>query len=121
MLVSKGLELAVSPAVKDPVLGTAPGSLCSILSLIPSTLNLGQQGVLGRFSALLGLNALLLQVRRQLVIVPVLVRGDSIVLPVLLDEVCEVLAIRWGGVRHVVIRQPTLQLGLVPLVVGYKS
>lgn len=117
VLVSKGLELAVGPAVEDPVLGAGPRVLGSVLSLIPRVLDLSNKRVLVGLGALLGLDALLLEVSRELVRVPVLVGRDGVVLPVLLDQVLEVLAVGRGGVRDIVVREPALELGLMPLVV----
>jgi hypothetical protein len=120
VLVSKGLELAVSPAVEDPVLDVDVGVLSSVLSLIPRVLNLSKKGVLVGLGAFLSLNTLLLEVGRELVRIPVLVRGDSIAVPVLLDQVLEILAVGRGRVWDVVVRQPTLELSLMPLVVSWK-
>jgi hypothetical protein len=38
-------------------------------------------------------------------------------LPVALDQVFKVLTISWSGVGNVMVREPTLKLGLVPFVV----
>lgn len=117
MLVGKRLQLAVGPAVEDPVLGAGPSGLCLVLSLIPRVLDLGQKGILAGLGTLLGLNALLLQISAQLIRVPVLVGRDGVALPVLLDQTLEILAIGGRRVGDIVIREPALELRLVPLVV----
>lgn len=42
---------------------------------------------------------------------------DNIGFPVVLDEVLKILAVSRGGVRNIVVGEPSLKLGLVPLVV----
>lgn len=81
-MVAESLELAVSPGIQDPVLDTAVGVLCLVLGLIPRTSDLRNQRVFVRVGRILDVDALLLQVRRQLVSIPVLVRGDGIGVPV---------------------------------------
>jgi len=84
MMVAERLELTIGPAIQNPVLDTGPGILSLVLSLVPNTLDLVDQSILVVHSALLGLNALQLQVCRELVRVPVLVRFDDVAIPVLL-------------------------------------
>ena len=45
-------------------------------------------------------------------------RVDDVGLPIILDEILKVFAIRCLGMRDVVIREPALKLGLMPFVVG---
>lgn len=118
MVVAKSLELAVSPGVKDPVLGVEPGILSLVLRLVPETFDLVDQGVLGSSGALLRLGTLLLEVVVQLVRVPATVRSDGIAVPVALDQLLEVLAVSRCGVRNIVVREPALKLRLVPFIVG---
>lgn len=118
MLVSKSLQVAIRPGVQNPVLNVGPGRLSLVLGFVPAGLHRGDQAVFVRLSSLLGLDTLGLQVSLQLLVVPVLVRRDGIGIPVLLDQVLEILAVGRGGVGDVVIREPSLQLSLVPFVVG---
>jgi len=53
----------------------------------------------------------------ELVDIPAVVRLGDIVIPVGLDKVLQVLAVRSGREGDVVVREPALQLGLVPFVV----
>lgn len=103
--------------VKDPVLNTAVGLIALLSSLVPEVLDLRDQCVLILLGTLLDLLALGGDVVLQLGGVPGVVWLDSVVLPVVLDKVLEVLAVRGCWVWNVVIRQPSLELGLVPLVV----
>ena len=84
---------------------------------MPARLNLGKQAVGVLLGALLHLFALRLQVARKTVGVPLVVWLRNVVLPVVLDEVLKVFTIRRRRIRDVVIREPSLQLSLVPFVV----
>lgn len=118
VLVTESLEGAISPGIKDPVLGVAQGTLGLVFGLVPAGRDLGDKRVLGLGSGLLGLNAAGFEVGREAVSVPVLVGRHGVGIPVLLDDLLEILAVSGGGVWDVVVRQPSLQLRLVPLVVG---
>lgn len=117
MLVGKSLKLAVRPAIEDPILGGSPGGLSLVLRLVPRVLYLGDERIFAGLGTFLSLDTLLLQISTELVRIPVLVGRDSVVLPVLLEQVLEVLAVGGSRVRDVVVRQPALKLCLVPLVV----
>jgi len=84
---------------------------------MPRFLNLAEERILVLLSALLDLLALRLEVRLQTLGVPRVVGLSDVVFPAVLDEVLQVLAVGRGGVWDVVIRQPPLQLSLVPFVV----
>lgn len=83
----------------------------------PQGLHLADEAVLVLLSALLDLLTLGAEEVGELVDVPRVVRLDDVVLPVVLDQVLQVLAVRSSWVRDVVVGQPALQLGLVPFVV----
>jgi hypothetical protein len=51
--------------------------------------------------------------------IPVLVRVHDLIVPVRLDEVLEVLAVGRLRVGNVVVGEPSLKLGLMPLVVDW--
>jgi len=68
VVIAEGLELAVGPAVKNPVLGAEPGILSLVLRLVPQTLDLVDERVLGSSGAVLGVDALLLEVGVQLLV-----------------------------------------------------
>lgn len=121
VLVGKCLELTLSPSVKDPVPNAGPGLLSILLSLIPVSLDLLNKTVLGGFSLADGLGSTGLQEGAQVGAVPALVGGDDIVVPVLLDEILEVLAISRGWVGDVVVREPALKLGLMPFIIDWKT
>ena len=53
----------------------------------------------------------------ELSCIPAVVWSDNLVIPIALNEALKVLAVSWSGVRNVVVRQPSLQLRLVPFVV----
>lgn len=120
MVVAESLELALGPGVEDPVLDGDPGGLRLILGLVPGTLHLGNESILVLLGRLLGLDALLLQVGAELVSIPRVVRRDDVGVPVLLDELLEILAVGRSGVGNVMVRKPALKLGLMPLVVRCK-
>lgn len=117
MVVTERLELAVGPSVQDPILDTGVGILGLVLGLVPGLLDLGNQRVLVCLCGILNFDALLLKVFAQLLVVPLLVRADCMVFPVVLDELLEILAVGGSWVRDVVVGKPTLELGLVPLVI----
>ena len=119
MVIAERLELAVSPAVEDPVLGAQPSVLGLVLRLIPESLDLVDERVFGGSGAVLGLDTLLLEIVVQLLRVPAAVGGDSIGVPVAMDELLEVLPVSRCGVGDAVVREPALQLGLVPFIVGF--
>lgn len=119
VLVAEGLQLALGPSVKNPVINTGPGAVGILLGLVPVALNLGNQAVLGTFGLLLGLLALGLEEGAQLGGIPAVVGLDNIVVPVLLNDALQVLAVSWSRVRDVVVSEPALQLRLMPLVVDY--
>lgn len=73
--------------------------------------------VLVLLGALLDLLALRCDVALQLVGVPLVVWLYNIVLPVLLNQILQVLAVCRCWVWDVVVREPTLELSLVPLVI----
>lgn len=85
MLITEGLELAISPGIKDPVLNTRPARLGIVLRLIPVGLDLGHKAVLAGSGFLLSLLALSLQEGGQLGSIPAVVRGHDVVVPVLVD------------------------------------
>lgn len=54
----------------------------------------------------------------QLGCVPVGVRAHDLAVPVLLDELLEILSVGGCGVWDVVVAEPALELVFVPFVVG---
>jgi len=108
MVVAKRLKLAVGPAIQNPVPDTAVGGLGFVLGFVPRALDLRDQRVLALGGRILGLEALELEVGRELLCVPILVRGDDVVVPVLLDNLLQIAAVRGRRVRDIVIRQPSL-------------
>ena len=76
------------------------------------------EGVFGLLSGTFGFDTFGLQVCLQLLGIPALVRTDGVVLPVLLDQILQILAICWSRVGDVVVGEPSLELSLVPLVIG---
>ena len=118
VMITEGLELALGPRVQNPVLHAKPGVVSLVLRLIPDTLNLVDERVLGGTSRVLGLDTLLLQVVGELDSIPLLVGSDHLVIPVGLDELLKLLAVGRCRVGDVVVRKPSLELSLVPLVVS---
>lgn len=118
MLVAESLQLAVRPGIQDPVLDAKVGILSLIASLIPGALDLGDERVLVGLGGVLGLDTLGLEVLLQAVGVPRVVGRDDVVIPVVLDELLEILAVGGSGVGDVVVGEPALELRLVPLVVS---
>lgn len=137
VVIEERLELGLSPAVpcqsgansalvtqldlrvKDPLLGVAVSLVGLVGSLVPDALHLREQAILVLLGTLLDLLALAAEVALQLVCIPLVVRLGDVVLPVLLHEVLQVLAVGWSRVGDIVVRQPALELSLMPLVVCY--
>lgn len=86
MLITEGLELAVGPGVKDPILDTSPGTMSGLLGLVPVRLNLVDKAVAGRSSLILSLLALRLQVGAEISRVPVAVGSNDMIVPIFLDQ-----------------------------------
>ena len=87
---------------------------------MPDLLDLADQVVLVLFAAPLDLVGIAAEPLLQLVGVPAVVWLHNVVVPVILDQVLKVLTVGGGGVWDVVVRQPPLELGLMPLVVDYE-
>ena len=104
--------------VEDPAFHVAHALVCLVRGLVPVALDLAEQAVLVLLSTLLCLLALGAQVVLELIRVPVIVWLGDIVLPVLLDQVLQIFTVGCGRERNVVVRQPSLKLGLVPFVVS---
>ena len=84
---------------------------------MPAVLNLSEQTVGVLLGALLYFLALRLQIARKTVGVPLVVWLCNVIFPVVLDEVLKIFAIRRCRIRDVVVREPSLELSLVPFVV----
>ena len=89
----------------------------AVRSALPVALHLGEEAVLVLLRALLHLVTLRRHPVGELVDIPAVVRLGDIVIPVGLHQVLQVLAVRGGREGDVVVREPALQLGLVPFVV----
>ncbi|KAG9859269.1 hypothetical protein KCU68_g188, partial [Aureobasidium melanogenum] len=87
-------------------------------SLTPVRLDLADEAVLVLLSTLLDLLARACDVVLELLGVPSVVGLSNLVVPVVLDQINEVLAVGRGRVGNIVVREPSLQLGLMPLVVS---
>ncbi|KAG9938486.1 hypothetical protein KCV05_g189, partial [Aureobasidium melanogenum] len=85
-------------------------------SLTPVRLDLADEAVLVLLSTLLDLLARACDVVLELLGVPSVVGLSNLVVPVVLDQINEVLAVGRGRVGNIVVREPSLQLGLMPLV-----
>ena len=85
---------------------------------MPCVLNLDNEAVLVLLGTLLDLLAGGGQVVGKLARAPVVVGLSNVVLPVLLDEVGQILAVGRGRVGDVVVGEPALKLSLMPLVVS---
>lgn len=121
MAVEEGLELRVGPPmdmldgqqdelgsahdlrVEDPILDAVVGIGCLILSLIPGRLDGGDQAFLVLLGALLHLLAPRAQVRLKLRRVPAVVGLGDLGVPVLLDQVLQVLAVCGRRVGNVMV------------------
>lgn len=104
--------------IEDPITCIGICLSNSLLSLGPVVLDLLDEGVFGANGTVLGLVALEREVRLELRCFPAVVRSHDLVVPVLLDEVFEIFPICGSGMWDVVVRQPSLKLRLVPLVVN---
>lgn len=106
--------------VEDPVLNAFVSIGGLRLGLGPRALDLSNEAVLVLLGALLELLALGREVLAQLGSLPRVVGLNNVGFPVVLDEVLKVLAVSRSGVWDVVVAEPSLKLGLVPLVVDCK-
>ena len=95
--------ILTSPAIKNPVFHVRPSVLSLVFSLIPVVLDLSNQTILTGSSGVFGLDTLLLQVRLKLGRVPVIIWRSDLGLPVILDEVLEIVAISGCRVRDIVV------------------
>lgn len=120
MLVAECLQGALGPGVQNPVLGVRPGLLSLVSGLIPRVLDLGDQSILAGVGVGLRLDALGFEICTELLGVPGLIGCDDVVVPVLLDQVVELLSVSGGGVWDVIVGEPALELCFVPLVVCWK-
>ena len=111
------MVLEWSIPVEDPVLDVGVRILSDILSLVPVGLDGVDKRVLGCSSGGSSLLAALAQVSGELLGVPITVWRDDLGVPVLLNKFLEICAISWGWVGDIVIGQPSVEIGLVPLVV----
>ena len=94
--------------IKDPILNIVPCIVSLLLRLIPMAPDLIQQALLGSSSSSFSIDAFVSQERRELRRVPVAVRCNNFGLPILLDQVFQVFAIRRLGVGNIVVREPAL-------------
>jgi hypothetical protein len=107
--------------VEDPVLNVAVSLVGRVLSLVPVGLDLLGEALRIVLGALLCLLAASGQVVGEGLGIPRCVGVDNLVIPVVGDGLLKVLTIRRTRVRDVVVRQPALELRLVPLVVDCLS
>jgi hypothetical protein len=104
--------------VEQPVSAVAVGLVGLVGGLVPCVLNLRDQALGVLLGALLDLLASGSQVVGELTGTPAAVGLGDVVLPVLLNEVGQVLAVGRSRVGHAVVGEPTLKLSLMPLVVS---
>lgn len=107
--------------VEDPVLNVLVGIAGLVRGLIPIALDLAGEALGILLGAFLDLLALGVQVVCELAYVPLAVGLSDVIVPVVLDEVLEILAVRGSGVWDVVVGEPSFQLCLVPFVVDYAA
>lgn len=116
MLVTESLELAIRPGVKNPLLNIGPRLLGIVLRLVPGSFDTVDERVLAGLGVLPDLLALGLKEGLELFGIPIVVWGDDLV-PVFRHEPFEILSVGACGVWDVVIGQPSIELGRIPLVV----
>jgi hypothetical protein len=107
--------------VEEPVSAVAISLVGLVGSLVPCVLNLGDEALGVLLGALLDLLAGGGQVAGELTRAPAAVGLGDVVLPVLLDEVGQVLAVCRGRVGDTVVGEPALKLSLMPFVVSYTA
>ena len=104
--------------VEDPVDRVGIGFRHLLFGIGPARLNLGNETVLVLLGTFLNLLASGGEVLLELSRVPAVVWSQNFVIPVVFDEIFQVLSICWGGIGNVMIREPSFQLGLMPLIVS---
>jgi len=87
-------------------------------SVFPGALHLLDKSILVAFGALFDLGTLIDEVLLEAVEIPVRVGRLHSRLPVVLHKVLEIFAISRSRVWDIVVGEPALELGLVPLVVS---
>lgn len=117
MLITERLELGIGPSIENPVLDIGPALVGGVLGFIPVRFDVRKQTILVLLSLSRHIVASSLQIRAQLGSIPFVVRLYNIVIPVLRDEVLQILAVSRSWIWDVLVRQPPLKLRLVPLVV----
>lgn len=105
--------------VKNPILNAGVGIGSLFLRLVPRGLDLAEKRIFVGLRALLHLFALVREILLKASSVPVGIRARDGGLPVCLDEVLQFLAVSSLGESDIVVRQPSLELSLVPFVVGW--
>jgi hypothetical protein len=93
--------------IEDPVDGVRVRFRDLVFSVGPASLYLRKEAVLILFGALLDLLALDRKVFLELRSVPAVVGSHYLVVPVVLDEILQVLAVCWSRIWHVMVGQPS--------------
>lgn len=93
----------------------------TVLGLVPVALDLSNQIIPGLFDLCTNSLALALEESGELGGVPVAVGLNHEVTPVLFNQALKVFAVSWCRIGNIVVRQPPLELGLVPLVVDCRG
>lgn len=88
---------------------------------MPVALDLSEEAILVLFGAFFDLLTLRRDVRLQLIGIPAVVWRCNLVFPVELDKVDEILAVCRSRIWHIVVRQPPLELSLMPFVIGWST
>lgn len=118
MIFEENWQYSIDLRVEDPALSVAVSLVGLLGSLMPGILHLGDEAVLVLLGTLLDLLASGGEVVLKLSGVPVVVWLDDVVLPVVLDELGQVLTVGRSRIGDVVVGEPALELGLMPLVVS---
>lgn len=117
LLITECLELAVGPGIEDPALGVRYGLASSFFGSVPVGLDALNQTFDGLVGTCLGILASGDKESAKLRGAPFAVGLDNVVVPIFLDEGLNVFSVRRLGVRDAVVREPPLELSLMPFVV----
>lgn len=85
---------------------------------MPITLDRGHQTVLALVGTFSGLIAPIGQILLKSIDIPVRVGSRDLGIPILLDDLLEILTVGGTRIRDVMIGQPTLKFSLMPFIIG---
>jgi len=116
---TKSKKETIDSRIENPALDTLPGSLGSLICLVPARLNLLDKPVLILLLLFIQLGPNIAEIALELCSIPSLVVIDDPRPPVVLHDLLQIIAVRGFRVGDIVIAKPAFELCFMPFVVGY--